>query len=139
MVTFRNRAVVVPLWILAVVAILFFLREARTLLIPIALAVLISYALAPVVTWLERRRVPRLAGAGLVLLLILSAFVGGGYALRHDAKELVEAVPQALERGREMMRCDSDRPARCFGTPAARDLAVSSQKSEVREPRWEVR
>jgi predicted PurR-regulated permease PerM len=104
MVSFRNRAVVVPLWILAVVAILFFLREARTLLIPIALAVLMSYALAPVVTWLERRRVPRLAGAGLVLLLILSAFVGGGYALRQDAKELVEAVPRALERGREMMR-----------------------------------
>src|SRR5687768_11008646 len=104
MVSSGNRAVIVPLWILTVLAALFFLREAKTLLIPIALALLISYALAPVVTWLERRRVPRLAGAGLVLLLILLAFVGGGYALRHDAKALVEAVPQALERGRDMVR-----------------------------------
>jgi predicted PurR-regulated permease PerM len=38
---------------------LFFLRAAETLMIPIALEVLISYALAPVVTWLERHRIPR--------------------------------------------------------------------------------
>jgi predicted PurR-regulated permease PerM len=40
------------LWILTILAVLFFFRAADTLLIPIALAVLISYALEPVVTWL---------------------------------------------------------------------------------------
>ena len=104
MISSRNRAVAVPLWMIAVVATLFFLREAKSLLIPIALAVLISYALAPVVTWLERHRVPRLAGACLVMLAILVACAGSAYLLRTDVKELVEAVPQSLEKGREMIR-----------------------------------
>ena len=43
----------VALCIVAAVAILFFLRAAKTLLIPIALAVLIRYALAPVMFWLS--------------------------------------------------------------------------------------
>jgi predicted PurR-regulated permease PerM len=91
----------VPLWILAVVAMLFFLRAAKSLMIPIALAVLISYALAPVVTWLERYRIPRLMGAALVLLVVLGASVSGAYALRDDAWELVDQLPKALQRGRE--------------------------------------
>jgi predicted PurR-regulated permease PerM len=91
----------VALWIVAVVAIVFLLREAKALLIPIALAVLISYALAPVVSWLERHRVPRLAGAGLVLLLILGASGGAGYALRDEAKELAATLPEALQRVRQ--------------------------------------
>ena len=91
----------VALWILAVIAALFFLRAAKTLLIPIALAALISYALAPVVSWLERHRVPRVVGAGLVLLLILGATAGGAYAIRQDAREVVDALPKALQRGRE--------------------------------------
>ena len=85
------------------VAVLFFLRAAKSLLIPIALAVLISYALAPVVSWLERHQIPRLAGASLLMFLILTVLGSGVYALRDDAKKLVESVPQALERGREIV------------------------------------
>ena len=91
----------VALWIVAVVATVFFLRAAKTLLIPIALAVLISYALAPVVSWLERHRVPRLAGAGLVLLLILGASSGGAYALRDDVRELAATLPKSIQRARQ--------------------------------------
>lgn len=59
--TRASSGTTVALGILAVIATLFFLRAAKALLIPIALAVLISYALAPVVTWLERYSVHRLA------------------------------------------------------------------------------
>ena len=114
----------VALWIVAVVAILFFLRAAKTLLIPIALAVLISYALAPVVSWLERHRVPKLAGAGLVLLLILGASVAGAYALSDDARELAGALPRAVQRARQevLSRLGSDtdaiqQAAKALGTP----------------------
>ena len=99
-----TRAVLIPLWILAAAAGLFLLREARSLLIPIALAALISYALAPIVAWLERHRVSRLAGAGLVLLLILAVCAGGAYAARGNARALVDAVPQALDQGRDFIR-----------------------------------
>jgi predicted PurR-regulated permease PerM len=90
------------LGILAVLAIVFFLREARDFLIPIALAVLISYALEPVVAWLERHRVPRMAGAALVMLLVLALLSGGAYVLRDDATQVVKALPQAAQRVREI-------------------------------------
>jgi predicted PurR-regulated permease PerM len=92
------------LWIVAVVAALFFLRSAKALLIPVALAVLISYALEPIVAWLERHRVPRMAGAALTLLVVLGICAAGVYTLRDDAMRLVEAIPEASERAREMVR-----------------------------------
>jgi predicted PurR-regulated permease PerM len=95
---------VTALWIIAVLLLLFFLQSARTLLIPIALAVLISYALMPAVTWLEKRRLPRLAGAALVLLAVTALCGAGLYALKDDAKEVARAVPEAAERARETAR-----------------------------------
>jgi predicted PurR-regulated permease PerM len=96
-----SSASAVALWIVAVIATVFFLRAAATLLIPIALAVLISYALAPVVSWFERHRVPRLAGAAIVLLLVLGASAGGAYALRDDARHLASMLPDAMQRARQ--------------------------------------
>ena len=87
-------------WTVAVVAVTFMLRAAQALFIPIALAVLVSYALAPLVSWLERHRVPRLAGAGLVLLTILVAGSSGAYALMDDARDLLASVPRAVQRPR---------------------------------------
>jgi predicted PurR-regulated permease PerM len=86
------------LWVIAVVAVLFLLHTARALFIPIVVAAVISYALAPVVTWLEDRGVPAVAGAAVVLLALLAAIAGGAYALRDDARELVASLPQSVER-----------------------------------------
>lgn len=47
--------------LLAIVAALFFLKIAKTRLLPVALAVFISYALNPVVAWLGRHRLSRAA------------------------------------------------------------------------------
>jgi predicted PurR-regulated permease PerM len=93
----------VALWILVVLAAVWFLRTARELLIPIALAVLISYALEPIVAWLQRHRVPRPAAAGLVLLVILGAGGWSVYALRDDAMQIVDALPKVAQRAREMV------------------------------------
>lgn len=98
-----SRGNAAAVWILAIVATLFFLRTARQLLIPIALAVLISYALEPLVAWLERHRVPRMAGASLVMLLILAGGAWGVYALKDDAIQVVDALPQAARRVREVV------------------------------------
>jgi predicted PurR-regulated permease PerM len=98
-----SSANVLPLWILVVLGALVFLRTARELLIPIALSVLISYALEPVVAWLQRHRVPRLAGAAIVMLAVLAAAGWGVYALRDDAMQVVEAVPKAMQRARDMV------------------------------------
>lgn len=97
-----SSANTIALWTLAVLATVFFLRTARTLLIPIAVAVLISYALEPVVAWLERRRLHRYAGSALVMFLLLGAFAAGGYALRDDVAQAAVTLPETLQRARTM-------------------------------------
>jgi predicted PurR-regulated permease PerM len=91
----------VAVWVLAIVATIWFLREARGLLIPIALGVLISYALEPIVIFLERRGITRVFGAGLIMLVILTTGAGGAYVLRQDALDLIRTLPDRLERARD--------------------------------------
>jgi predicted PurR-regulated permease PerM len=110
----------IALWIVAVLVAVIFLRTAKGLLIPIALAVLISYALEPVVAWLERHHVRRMAGAVLVMVTILAAAGAGTYALRDDATQLVEAAPSTLERARgavlSQLGSSADAAERAVGT-----------------------
>jgi len=88
----------VPLWVLALVALAFFLRSTRELFVPIVLAVLIAYALAPIVAWLQDRRVPRPAGAALVLAVIFGAAGWGAWTLRDDFSNAVEQLPSQVRQ-----------------------------------------
>jgi predicted PurR-regulated permease PerM len=90
-------------WIVAIAAAVMVLRAASALLIPIVLGVLISYALEPVVAWLERHFIPRTIGASLVLLALLGVTLWGGYRLRDDVSQALEALPAAARRGRELV------------------------------------
>ena len=103
MAPITGRSASTALWILALVALVFLLRSARQLLIPIALGVLLSYILEPVVAWLERRRVPRLAGATFVMLALAGLVGWGAYSLRDDAIAATEALPEAARRARQMV------------------------------------
>lgn len=112
------------LWVLTGLAATMFLRTARELLIPVTMAVLISYALEPVVARLERVRIPRLLGAGLLLLLVMGGVAWGVYALRDEMKEVTQAVPEATRRAGEWLGLEqSARQAE----DAARSPAVVQQ------------
>ncbi len=93
----------IALWILAIIATLWFLRLASQLFIPIVIGVLISYALEPVVGWLVRRRVPRLAAASLVMLLVLGLAGWGVYSLRDEVARAIDSLPEAARRARELV------------------------------------
>jgi predicted PurR-regulated permease PerM len=99
----ESRLVAAGVWVLALVAIVFLLRAASQLLIPIVLAVLLSYALEPVVAAMQRRRVPRIAGAGVLLTLILASAAWGAYSLRDDTFQAFEALPEVARRTRELV------------------------------------
>ncbi|WP_084638269.1 AI-2E family transporter [Gordonia shandongensis] len=66
----------------------FFRFEAA--LVPVAVAILMSAFLAPVVGWLERRRVPRSVG---VLASVLVTFAAVGAALTFVVRQLIVGIP----------------------------------------------
>ena len=88
----------VSLVVLAILASLFVLHWAKDVFIPVMLSVLLSYALSPLVNWLELRRVPRWLSAAVLLLAILSTMGGTAYWLRAEAAQLVEALPAAAQK-----------------------------------------
>ena len=99
-VNLRSASVVV----LAVIAILMFLRIAQAFFIPLVLGVLISYALNPIVSWLQRRSIPRVVGAGLLLATLVGGVGFGIYALRDDALAVIEKLPASASKLRESWR-----------------------------------
>jgi predicted PurR-regulated permease PerM len=59
---------------------------------------------------MSRWRLPRPAGAALVLLVILSAIGGTAYALRDDADSLIQSLPEAARKVKESMRSPRNQP-----------------------------
>jgi predicted PurR-regulated permease PerM len=98
-VDMRNAAITV----MAAIAVVLVLQYAQSVFIPLVLGLLISYALDPVVTRLERLRLNRAVGAALILLLV----VGGGgvmlYQLRSQATQIIEQLPDGARRLRALI------------------------------------
>jgi predicted PurR-regulated permease PerM len=86
---------------MAILALVIFLRYAAPLMIPIALGLLISSALNPVVAWLERAGVRRLVGTSLVLVGVTAALGFGLYSLRGQAADVLQDIPSAAQHVRE--------------------------------------
>jgi predicted PurR-regulated permease PerM len=105
--TTGTRAGIVALWALTVLAALMFLRTAYELLIPVVIAVLLSYAIEPLVARLERLRMPRALGAGLVVAALVSGVAWGLYAVRDQLKEALDALPRVAQRVGVWLGADS--------------------------------
>jgi len=78
------------------IAVLLFVHAlswAQTFLVPLMLGVIITYTLNPVVSWLERLRVPRVAGTVLVMAAVIAALVLCAYSLRGQVQTVIEQLP----------------------------------------------
>ncbi len=93
----------VSLFVLAALASIFALRWAAQVFIPLMLSVLLTYALSPLIAWLERRGVSRWVGAAVVLLSLAGAVGGAGYSLSGSASELLDAMPVAAQKLRQAL------------------------------------
>ncbi|HVL67884.1 MAG TPA: AI-2E family transporter [Vicinamibacterales bacterium] len=91
----------VAITLVAVLASIAALRWAEPVLIPIVLAVLISYVLAPVVTSMAKRRIPRPIGAFVVIALLCGGTGYGIYTLSDEAIEIVDDLPAAARKLRD--------------------------------------
>lgn len=94
------------LTVLAILALVLMLQYAQAMIIPVVLGVLTSYALDPVVAWLARLYIPRPLGAALLLVTLVGA---GGvllYGLRSEATAVIEQLPVAARRVRQLLEND---------------------------------
>ena len=73
------------------VAALYFSRE---VLIPLALAILLSFLLSPAVHWLERLRLPRVVATLIVVILSVSALCLIAYTAYRQTVAIVEQLPR---------------------------------------------
>jgi predicted PurR-regulated permease PerM len=74
-----------------VIAILYFARE---VFVPIILAILLSFLLAPAVRWLRRLRVGRVTAVGLTALLAFMAIAGFAAVVVGEISSLAQQLPE---------------------------------------------
>ncbi|MBX6313261.1 MAG: AI-2E family transporter [Isosphaeraceae bacterium] len=86
-----DHPVVVTFLIIAIVASMALAAE---VLKPLALAILLSFALAPLTRFLERRGLPRVLSVVLTVVLALGALGGIGYAVEKQLTALANELPR---------------------------------------------
>ena len=84
--------------VLAVVALVAALYLARGFFVPLLIGILASYALHPLVDWLEACRVPRSVGAALVLAVLVGSSSWVAISLSDDAAAVIEKLPEAARK-----------------------------------------
>ncbi len=137
--------------ILLTVAIVAALYLGQDVLIPLALAILLSFALGPPVTWLYRRGLPRVP-AVLAVMMVVTFLLGGFTALvasqlthlaqqlptyemnlRAKVKEIAEAAPSGgmFNRAADLVRDvnrEIDKITTSGDRPQSQDLAVPEKE-----------
>jgi predicted PurR-regulated permease PerM len=94
-------------WVLIglfLLALLYAFHFTRALLLPIALAVLFSLLLSPVVGWLKRFHLPEPVGAALVVMGLLGAIGAAFYTLADPASEWLDKAPVSLRTAEAKLR-----------------------------------
>ena len=94
----RQRSALTALIVLAVLAVCAAAKIAAPFLVPVVVGMLASYSLKPLVSQLERWRVPRALGAAVVLLVLTAAVGGGVFLLRDDATAALAELPNAARK-----------------------------------------
>jgi predicted PurR-regulated permease PerM len=91
--------------ILAILSLIYFLRVAQAVFIPITIAIVTACALAPMVRWLRRRaHVPKPLGAAAILLLLCALLGIGANSLQPQVMRILDVVPRATAKFSEAMR-----------------------------------
>ena len=108
----------IALIVIAAIAVIFTLQAAQSVLIPIVIAVLISYAMGPLVTSLARHGVARAIGAALAVIVLFAAAGIGAYTL----------TDQVLQKRGARCRPFNARPTKSSG-PRTRPRTRPSRRS----------
>lgn len=121
----------ISLVVLATLACVFTLHWASAVFIPVMVGLLFSYALSPVVNWMQAHRIPRVVGAALLILGLVSGVGAGVYSLSDDANKLVELLPAAARKLHDSVRSPSGHADSALTTvqKAAAQLEQAAEES----------
>jgi predicted PurR-regulated permease PerM len=92
-ISVRSMALIV----LAGIATLYFIDWAQPVLLPLVVAVLISYALDPLVSLLDRIRIPRPLGAAIVMASLIGIIAAAGAPLKQETMAMLDKIPMAIK------------------------------------------
>lgn len=117
--------------VLATLASLFTLHWASAVFIPVMVGLLFSYALSPVVAWLQAYHIPRVVSAAVLILGIVGGVGAVGYALADDASRLVESLPAAARKLHDVVRSPPGQPDNTLTTvqKAAAQIEQAAEES----------
>lgn len=80
------------------------LHFGKALLIPLALAALLAFALDPAVNWLQRRRLPRGLAVGLVMTFAVAGLLGAAAVATVQVGELGQELPTHRQNIQKKLR-----------------------------------
>ncbi|MBN1557379.1 MAG: AI-2E family transporter [Lentisphaerae bacterium] len=104
-----NQVAVAFLGILTLFALGVVLKLAQSVILPLIIAWLLSYILAPVVTMMTRRRIPAPVAVGIVLILLLGVIYLAAVFLHARVNAFVAAFPRYETRLNELLDTLSER------------------------------
>jgi len=99
----RYTSMSLAMTVMAVIAFVAALYLGRAFFVPLLIGILASYALRPMVDWLEVHYLPRAAGAALTLVALVGSLSWVGYSLSGDAAAMIEKLPEAARKLRQTM------------------------------------
>lgn len=116
---------------IVVLVTIIILQSAQQVLIPIVLAILISYLLSPVVWMLARIGMPRALGALVVVVLLVAALGAGVWSVSDDALRLIDSMPEAARTLRDTLRRQRDESALQKVQEAAQELERTAAEAAL--------
>jgi predicted PurR-regulated permease PerM len=132
-----RRPLAAGLGIIALCAAVFMLQFTASVLIPLVVAVLLFYALDPLVHRLVRWRVPRPTAALVVMLSFVGGIGAGGWVLWPQIEQVVDDIPEgAAELRREFRRArDGDKSTLQRVQEAAKAIDAAAAEAASPPPR----
>lgn len=79
---------------LTVLAVLFTLKLAQEFIVPVVMAIVVAYALDPIVSLMGRARVPRAVGILILMFVIATGLAGLAYVTQNQVNSIVQALPE---------------------------------------------
>jgi predicted PurR-regulated permease PerM len=118
-------------WLATVALIVAILARAQTILVPLALAVVVAFALGPAVKWLERA-LGRGVAVAVVVVVALGAVTGFGYLLERQLVDLSAQMTKYSESiGRKVVALQGSEDSGLAGLSKSIDRVVRDLDQQV--------